>query len=350
MADKFLPLLFNAFLATPREHRGPLARCVSAYALVCARPVLAGLFRVVLQKLLKVVSDAQADAPPRDPVTEGGDTPVERRCAFTELALCLAGGLGAEELAALYAVARPGVSDAEASVQKKSYKVLGYLCEHGRGFLRPRAQEVLGLLAEALPACNSAARRFRLRCVKALVMEASRPGARLVPVGEGEEEGDGEDARARVLAGLVTEGVLSLKEANKKTRAAAYDLLVELGNEMEGAARERERGEGDADMGEGSSGDAQSGGLFDLVRVVLAGLVGQTPHMMSAAVMALARLLYEFAPQMRPLLGQLMPAVLMLLRSKAREVVKSVLGFCKVVVMRRAMRGPQRGIAHDDHH
>lgn len=46
--------------------------------------------------------------------------------------------------------------------------------------------------------------------------------------------------------------------------------------------------------------------------------------------MALARLLYEFAGRLEPLVPELLPAVCMLLRSKAREVIKAVLGFIKV--------------------
>jgi hypothetical protein len=72
------------------------------------------------------------------------------------------------------------------------------------------------------------------------------------------------------------------------------------------------------------------GGLHELFAMVLGGLVGATPHMVSAAVMALARLLYEFAPVLVGLVPDLLPAVLLLLRSKAREVIKSVLGFIKV--------------------
>jgi hypothetical protein len=77
-------------------------------------------------------------------------------------------------------------------------------------------------------------------------------------------------------------------------------------------------------------GGSASGGLRELFNMVLGGLVGTTPHMISASVMALARLLYEFAGDLEGVVPQLLPAVLMLLRSKAREVVKSVLGFLKV--------------------
>ena len=65
--------------------------------------------------------------------------------------------------------------------------------------------------------------------------------------------------------------------------------------------------------------------------MILGGLVGASPHMISASVMALARLLYEFVPQLEAAAPQLLPVVLSLLRSKSREVIKSVLGFVKVI-------------------
>ena len=58
--------------------------------------------------------------------------------------------------------------------------------------------------------------------------------------------------------------------------------------------------------------------------------MGASPHMMSATVMALARMLYEFVPQLQTSAPQLLPVILSLLRSKSREVIKSVLGFIKV--------------------
>lgn len=72
------------------------------------------------------------------------------------------------------------------------------------------------------------------------------------------------------------------------------------------------------------------GGLDALFTMILGGLVGSTPHMISASVIALARLVYEFAPQLAVAARQLLPVVLSLLRSRSREVIKSVLGFVKV--------------------
>ena len=59
--------------------------------------------------------------------------------------------------------------------------------------------------------------------------------------------------------------------------------------------------------------------------------------MMSASVMALARLLYEFVPQLQGTAPQLLPVVLSLLRSKSREVIKSVLGFVKVILQSQCL-------------
>ncbi len=81
----------------------------------------------------------------------------------------------------------------------------------------------------------------------------------------------------------------------------------------------------------------KQGGLQMLFTMVLGGLVGATPHMVAASVMALARLMYEFAGQLEALAPQLLPVILSLLRSKSREIIKSVLGFIKVCTLSDSM-------------
>ena len=90
--------------------------------------------------------------------------------------------------------------------------------------------------------------------------------------------------------------------------------------------------------GAGEEATIPQGGLPTLMAMVMGGLVATTPHMVSACVMALARLLFEFAGLLEQAAPRLLETVLMLLRSKSREVIKSVIGFCKV-----GWRVPQRG-------
>ena len=327
LAQNFMPLLMNAFVAGSGQD-AYVARAIAAYAPVADPALVHQLFAAAGGKLAAAAHDPSI------------------RAMYTELTLALARGLHGADLEALEALARPGIVAGDSttttmnvpvgstSVQKKSYKVLAYLVH--RGSVAP--QTVLEMLVQGHKTCESSARRFRLISVQALAIYALRqyrahqttgaPFPLRAPKrsGRGKEDGndggkeekdddddddddDDADAASAVLTVLISEIVLALKEANKKTRGRAYDMLVELAR---------------------ASGDDPHA----LVSILLAGLVGQTPHMMSATVMALARLVYEFAPQLSPMLPHLIPAVLMLLRSKAREVIKATLGFCKVIAMR----------------
>lgn len=84
----------------------------------------------------------------------------------------------------------------------------------------------------------------------------------------------------------------------------------------------------------GSSATLSNGGLQRLFSRILAGVASQTPRMVSAAVMALARLTFEFASELQVIAAELLPPVCTLLQSKAREVIKAALGFLKVIALR----------------
>lgn len=297
----------------------------------------------------------------------------------------------------------PGGQERDASTQKKCYKVLAYLCEQRPDFLHAHFAEVVSGLAEAQPAALSASKRNRMRCLKAAVLALAAPDGPAPAIGSGSSReeatkqvgaplpagpqlslhlvwagADDSGSRApplyhpccpQMVASMVSEVILCVKERNKATRAAAFELLVQIAHAMHEAQPPPPPGAEAMMDGEhwaactvhppcalwlgrsqpgcalpmraspsfslGAEGDGAAfgarGGLHELFAMVLGGLVGATPHMVSAAVMALARLLYEFAPVLVGLVPDLLPAVLLLMRSKAREVIKSVLGFVKVL-------------------
>jgi len=105
------------------------------------------------------------------------------------------------------------------------------------------------------------------------------------------------------------EVLLCLKDSNGKTREAAYELLLSMCQSRNDMA--------------------------DFFQIVLAALGAQTPHMRSAAVMALSRLVFEYSrtdDTVRDLLPGLLQTVVVLFDEKAREVIKSVVGFVRVCV------------------
>lgn len=322
----WMPLLLNAFVHTPHNKRAQLQSAVAAYACVCDAATLAALFRSAITKLMKVSEQARTGELGPGAVLEGGDSDVERRSTFIEAALALAGGLDASGMQVLYKAVIPGTKEKDPAFQKKAYKVLAYLCQARPDFCRPAFQEVVDALLQGGATAVSAAKRHRLLCLKAAILEMLAPDgpdvdvttlpslSAAVAADPNASDGTRVERVRMVITPMVSEIILCVKEANKRTRTAAYDLLVEVAH----AVHEAEPPDGNG-----------SGGLRSLVNLVLAGLVGSTPHMISASVMALARLLFEFAPVLAGLVPGLLPAVLMLLRSKAREVIKSVLGFVK---------------------
>lgn len=303
LAPSFLPLLFNAFVAARPEGRGHLARAIAAYCLVAERTTVANAFKTVGDKLARVTLEAKSDVPLPNPVLEGGDSPQQRRATFLELALCLAGGLDDAGAGALFKAAGPCLTEPDSAIQKKGYKLMAYLLEARQTFVAAHLTEVLQLLVgEGAKVCVSAARRFRLRCVSALVYLLSSletlPSGVVLPEDTAAAAGMGEDADAdaeatpetalhAVVSKLVAEIVLCVKEANKRTRTSAYELLVELGHRF---VQMEEEGEMEEEAAAGGSGQSLgAGGLEALFHMVLAGLAGTHPHMLSATVMALVR-------------------------------------------------------------
>ncbi|WIA32410.1 hypothetical protein OEZ86_003236 [Tetradesmus obliquus] len=376
---KWLRLMCKVFIELPAESRSHVGEALAATASVADPQELAGLFRLALQKYGKIARDAAAEVPPPDPILDGGGSPEERQASFLELALCLAGGLPDAALDPLFAACRQHVLGGSSLLQKRCYRVLDYLAAARPQWLQAHLGQLLELLLLGSAAALSPAKRYRLRCLQPLILLLdttpcpalpglvdAATGAELVPGGAalaaaaaavpGRSERQAAEQRRVALAQLlVGELVLATKEVNKKTRTAAYQLIVDIAHELD-EARPLSLNPGDSlslnpadsdaddassdDMDYGDDAQKQkrggrgskpaSGGLLDFVNAVMGGLVGSSPHMQSAAVLALARLSFEFAGQLEGVVGRLLPAVLLLLRSQSREVIKAVLGFIKV--------------------
>jgi ribosomal RNA-processing protein 12 len=74
--------------------------------------------------------------------------------------------------------------------------------------------------------------------------------------------------------------------------------------------------------------------LEEYFTMVSAGLAGSTPHMISASITALARLLYDFRHTLsEPVILDLVQTMDLFLTSANREIVRSCLGFVKVCVL-----------------
>ena len=99
------------------------------------------------------------------------------------------------------------------------------------------------------------------------------------------------------------EAILSAKEPSEKARDAAYTLLVIMGRKM------KDGGVVDMSLLDGAivnSGDkgVREANIQEFVGMVGASLAAEKDHTISAGVMALSRVLFEFRGALRPALSR----------------------------------------------
>ncbi|KAK9128765.1 hypothetical protein Syun_017562 [Stephania yunnanensis] len=102
--------------------------------------------------------------------------------------------------------------------------------------------------------------------------------------------------------------------SNEEARKAAYDVLMRISSSLKNA----------------SSIDSDSP-RHKLYNMIMGYLSGTPPHIMTGAVSALSLLVYKDNAILFSI-PELVPSVLVLLQSKAKEIIKVVLGFVKVLV------------------
>ncbi|ETP19775.1 hypothetical protein F441_06366 [Phytophthora nicotianae CJ01A1] len=308
-SGRYLPLLLSFVEELDPEKDTERAQVLldtlEGFASLAEAELISTTFKKVMQKLLEATTEAKRVE------AEGAGSNSKRATKLRQishaqmaLALALLAHVDDANVALLYRVIKPYLlDDADAPMQKRSYAALVAICDSHPKFLSEESQlqDLTRAICESLLTCSVPAKKMRLRVL-----------AHLIRALQAQPATDGL-AEKELVPNLVGEIMLCTKEANGKAREAAFELLVAM------AMLLRAR-------------DPQNG-LMEFIQMVLGGLAARTPHMRSAAVICLSRLVFEFGRE-DPSIAQAMPlllkTVLMLLHEKAREVIKSVIGFMKL--------------------
>lgn len=258
---------------------------IAALAPLAPDLFLKGLFKKVIQRLLAA--------------SQSSEDETEKMCTLLGLAQALVKSkcLNDESISLLYRSIKPLIQSDEQGprVQKRAYKVFAEICQHYSSFVTApeRLNEIIDLLIGATMVLQVSARHMRLRCIKFVVDGFDSNNA----------------AQMDTIPNIVGEVLLSLKDANGKTRESAYQLLLAMAHVQNDITK--------------------------YCQIIVGALAARTPHMRSAAVMALSRLVFEFARvdfTMQNILPNLLQTVILLFDETAREVIKSVIGFVRVSV------------------
>lgn len=280
--------------STPQETAQKIHHVTMAIQAL-AQTTPAKFLQTMFQKLLtRLLTASQQD--------DESDQNMNKISSLLNLAQALVSSASLEpvSITLLYRAIKPLIRTDEYSpnIQKRAYKVMAALCKNYTNFIvGEKLEEVIELMVGSLMTCQVAARSVRLQCLEYVV--------------------SGLDCNNRkhmnIIPQMMGELLLCLKDSNTKTRECAYQLLLSM-------SRLHEK---------------QSGSLQEFFTIILGALGGQTPQMRSAAVMALSRLVFEYARNdlsVQSLLPSLLQTVIVLFDENSREVIKSVIGFVRISV------------------
>ncbi|XP_071507435.1 RRP12-like protein [Diadema antillarum] len=278
----YLPILFNLYTSgKSRENPSLYAvlETIKVYLQIADRKLIATMADKACQKLDKESPDQQH--------------------AVMDLVIAMTPHVDSDHMTKLYKMITPMLQSTDRTMEKKAYRVLEELCEGvseaSQEFLKVNLDDLKTVLLKSLSSSSPSSKAPRLRCLHHIVKSLPTENEAF-------------------LVAVLPEVILCTKEINQKARASAFGLLVEIGNTLlQWSTEPREVC------------------VSKYLEMLAAGLAG-SPHMVSATVLALTRILFEYKDIMRGvLLEQLVDAVDTLMKAKGREVLKTALGLIKVI-------------------
>ncbi|XP_013779774.1 RRP12-like protein isoform X2 [Limulus polyphemus] len=284
-AKNYLPIMLNLYTSEPEDNeegiRLAVYETIKVYLQITDRELCSSLFDKSLLKLKE------------------SDITSFSRHAVLDLTRALLLYVSEDQVKELYFYCKPLLQHEDHTIQKKAYRVLEELCQgQSEGccsFVQQNLHDLQELLIDALSKSVPSAKAPRLRCLLYVLEQQTKPN---------------KDFVMRILP----EAILCVKTNAEKARTAAYNLIVEIGKAFLRWDREKPKET-----------------LSEYMQLLLGGLVG-TPHMISASILSISKVLYEFKDQLpSELVHLLVENMCLLLTSRSREVVQSALSFVKIL-------------------
>ncbi|KAH8708577.1 ribosomal RNA-processing protein 12 [Phaeosphaeriaceae sp. PMI808] len=314
-SSNMLAVLFNVYSQTLPQYRGNILRTINAYLSIVPEKELMEIFERVAtnleSSLLAEGPQTQADKQKQDK-SQSKMPPMSH--TLMDLIIAIALYLPRDSYRSLFRMAEVMINkDKDPQLQKKAYKLIPRLAEsdEGKAALKERNGELQQLLLHSAEKASAPARRDRLHAILQVIQSLPQSDLYFIP-------------------SVLSEVVISAKETNEKAREAAYNLLVAMGEKM------AEGGKVVQAKVPNMPADAPTvdASLEEYFTMVSAGLAATTPHMISASITAVTRILYQFHSKIsNETINGLLEVMDIFLQNPNREIVQSVLGFVKVEVI-----------------
>ncbi|KAL4231185.1 pre-rRNA processing protein [Mactra antiquata] len=284
-SKNFLPILFNLYTTDPVKDRDSsklaVLETVKSYFQITDKSAVCTYCEKCREKLKEE------------------DITAYKRLALHDLLIGMLPYINRQELLAVFNLAIEHLQDDDKSLQKKCYRIMEEICSGKSGecreFVLENLKTIQKSLLSSLSSSSPSSKAPRLRCLVNIFQLLDK-------------------RQDKFLLAVVPEAILCTKEVAERARTASYNLLVEMGNTALRWSNDNDKV------------------LEEYFKMVMAGFAG-SPHMISATLQALTRIMYEFKDHITgDMLEAIVEKVCLLLKSKSREVVQSSLGFTKVIV------------------
>jgi len=315
-AGNMLAVMFNVYTQTLPQSRGPILQTINTFLSITPNGELMETFDRVSKMLAAELQKEKPADKKKENQQKSKDHMPSTAQTLMDLVITMSVYLPRESFASLFEIAAVIINKGEEpQLQKKAYKLIPRLAdsEIGKAALQERSAELQNLIFSSTDKVSAPARRERLAAIIALLP--------YIP-----------DTSLHFIPAVLSEVVISCKENNERARETAYELLVRMGHRMAEANNTTIDNSKVPHMPD----DAPTGtaNIEEFFTMVSAGLAGSTPHMISASITAISRLLYEFRSDLSDAtLSDLVQTMDLFLTSNNREIVKSCLGFVKVCVI-----------------
>ncbi|RGP64115.1 ribosomal rna-processing 12 [Fusarium longipes] len=315
-AGNMLAVLFNVYTQTLPQSRGPILQTINSFLSITPNTELMETFDRVSKMIAAELQQEKPADKKKENQQKSKDHMPSTAQTLMDLVITMSVYLPRESFAALFEIAAVIINkEEEPQLQKKAYKLIPRLAdsEIGKVALQERTDELQNLIVSSTEKVSAPARRERLAAIIALLP--------FLP-----------DTSLHFIPSVLSEVVISCKENNERARETAYDLLVRMGQRMvEANGTPIDNSKVPHMPDDAPAGTAN---IEEFITMVSAGLAGSTPHMISASITAISRLLYEFRSALSDAtLSDLVQTMDLFLTSNNREIVKSCLGFVKVCVI-----------------
>ncbi|SCU98034.1 LAMI_0F12684g1_1 [Lachancea mirantina] len=304
-AYNLLAVLFNVYSQTTANARGYVADTIDVVLAIAPVEDLVKTFDNTCALLKNALEQEALNNTSR---TSGQ---VSMSATLLDLVVLMAAYVPPESYNALLSIFNTTVNSSDGLLQKRAYRILSKLSENEKaaGSVAQYVGNIETIIVESQPFVQTSSKAARLNAILSFVD--------LLP-----------QDHLDFIVRIVSEVILACKDVNEKSREGAFAILTKMAKKMSAPG-------GMIKLSKISGYEAetpdQRASLDEFFKIISAGLIGESQHMVSATVTAYACLVFEFRDRLdSAILLDIYDTIELYLTSNSREIVKSAIGFVKV--------------------